>query len=116
MLVDPSPVPPSHPLPEAPTAVAHRHAIIKQAAELLPAQGPITVFVHQNSLHAFEDLPFDEAIKKAERVFGCRAYWSEDRYRAELRRERIRFAELQAALADDLGDGGGTNVPPVGTR
>src|SRR5437763_17062374 len=76
---------------------------IDRAAHLLPAQGPITVFIHHNTLHAFEDLPFTEAVKKAARVFGCQPYLSKDRYRAELARGRIRFADLQAVLQEDLG-------------
>jgi hypothetical protein len=77
--------------------------VIDRAAHLLPAQGPITVFVHHNTLHSFEDLPFDEAVQKAARVFGCHPYLTKDRYRRELARGRIRFAELRDALADDLG-------------
>ena len=92
-----------------------RHAI-EHAAHLLPAQGPITVFIHHNTLHAFEDLPFDEAVQKGGETFGCQPYLSEDRFRRELERGRIRFQELQAVLRNDLG--GQTNEPisPSGTR
>src|SRR3954451_11682872 len=79
-----------------------RHAV-EHASHLLPAQGPITVFIHHNTLHAFEELPFTEAVKRAARVFGCHPYLTEDRYRDELRRGRIRFPELQAVLREDLG-------------
>jgi uncharacterized protein YbcC (UPF0753/DUF2309 family) len=79
-----------------------KHAI-DHAAHLLPAQGPITVFIHHNTLHAFEDLPFTEAVEKAGKVFGCQPYLSEDRYREELRRGRIRQADLEAVLKEDLG-------------
>src|SRR5438034_5443924 len=76
---------------------------IEQAAHLLPAQGPITVFIHHNTLHAFEDLPFDEAVKKGAQIFGCQPYLTEDRYRLKLGRGRIRFAHLPEVLAEDLG-------------
>src|SRR4051812_32468660 len=76
--------------------------IIESAAHLLPAQGPITVFIHHNTLHAFEHLPFEQGVEKGARVFGCQPYLSEDRYREELRRGRIRFAELQEVLEENL--------------
>ena len=75
--------------------LAHLGEVIEHASHLLPAQGPITVFIHHNTLHAFEDLPFHEAVKKAAHVFGCHPYLSEERYREELKRGRIRFSELQ---------------------
>jgi len=59
----------------------HLQQAIDHAAHLLPAQGPITVFIHHNTLHAFEDLPFLEAVKKGGRVFGCHPFLPEDRYR-----------------------------------
>jgi uncharacterized protein YbcC (UPF0753/DUF2309 family) len=91
-------------------------AIIEHTAHLLPAQGPITVFIHHNTLHAFEDLPFHEALKKGAQVFGCQTYLTEDRYRDELRRGRIRFAELQEVLEQDLGEGARRSIPGFGTR
>ncbi|MGA7496739.1 MAG: putative inorganic carbon transporter subunit DabA, partial [Isosphaeraceae bacterium] len=104
---------------ESATHDADLHAlseVIEHAGHLLPAQGPITVFIHHNTLHAFEDLPFNAAVKKGAHVFGCQPYLSEDRYRQELMRGRIRFAELKEALEHDLGDRAGEKVPCFGTR
>ncbi|MBS0266955.1 MAG: DUF2309 domain-containing protein [Planctomycetes bacterium] len=89
---------------------------IEHGAHLLPAQGPITVFIHHNTLHAFEDLPFAEAVKEAAHVFGCQPYLSEDQYRAALQRGRIRFSHLQQVLEHDLGDRARQPIPCFGTR
>src|SRR3954453_7389387 len=94
----------------------HLGEVVEHAAHLLPAQGPITVFIHHNTLHAFEDLPFNEAVKKGAHVFGCQPFLSEDRYRNELTRGRIRFDELKEALEQDLGDEANERVPCFGTR
>ena len=90
--------------------------VIDHAAHLLPAQGPITVFIHHNTLHAFEDLPFEEAVKRASAVFGCQPYLSEDRYREELRRGRIGMTDLRRVLENDLGDRGAESILYFGTR
>ena len=90
--------------------------VIDHASHVLPAQGPITVFIHHNTLHAFEDLPFDEAVKKGGLLYGCNPYRTEDRYRDDLRRGRIRFSELQEVLRSDLGDSSDETVPGLGTR
>jgi uncharacterized protein YbcC (UPF0753/DUF2309 family) len=100
----------------APSAELERlQHVIDHAAHLLPAQGPITVFIHHNTLHAFEDLPFHEAVKKGAQVFGCHPYLSEDRYRDELRRGRIRFSELQEVVEQDLGPRVAERIPCFGT-
>ncbi|MGE0756865.1 MAG: DUF2309 domain-containing protein [Pirellulaceae bacterium] len=92
-----------------------RHQI-EHAAHLLPAQGPITVFVHHNTLHALEDLSFDEAIEHGVRVFGCHTLWPEERYRQLLDTERIRPQDLTAVLTDDLGDRSDELIGFWGTR
>ncbi len=89
---------------------------IEHAAHLLPSQGPITVFVHHNTLHAFEHLPFDEGVKAGGRVFGCHAYLPEDRYRQNLQHGRIRVEDLADVLIDDLGDEADRLVANFGTR
>lgn len=78
--------------------------VIEHAAHLLPSQGPITVFVHHNTLHAFEHLDFDAGVQAGGRLFGCHAYLSEKRYREKLHRGRIRVEDLEAVLQEDLGD------------
>src|SRR5437588_8968456 len=89
---------------------------IERAAHLLPAQGPITVFIHHNTLHAFEDLPFEEAVKNAAHLFGCQPYLSEDRYREALESGRIRFSELQDVLEEDLGERARENILGLASR
>jgi uncharacterized protein len=91
-------------------------SMIEHAAHFLPAQGPITVFVHHNTLHAFEDLPFEEAVKKGASTFGCQPYLPEHRYREEMSRDRIRSEDLAAVLIDDLGDRADDLLGFLGTR
>jgi hypothetical protein len=76
--------------------------VIEHASHLLPAQGPISVFIHHNTLHAFEHLPFEEAVKRGAQVFGCQTYLSEDRFREELGKGRIRYSELREVIEEDL--------------
>jgi len=76
-------------------------AAVAAAARFLPAQGPIGVFVHHNTLHAFEDEPFEEAVVRAARVYGTEPFLAESRYREELARGRIREADIEAVLEQD---------------
>ncbi len=91
-------------------------ATIRHAAHLLPAQGPIGVFIHHNTLHAFEHLRFEEAVRAGARVFGCEPFLSEDRYREELSRGRIRSAELAAELTRDLGPQANESIAGLTSR
>jgi uncharacterized protein YbcC (UPF0753/DUF2309 family) len=84
-------------------AVEELQHAIEYAAHLLPAQGPITVFIHHNTLHAFEDLPFAQAVELGGIVFGCEPYLPESHYRRALSTGRIRADDLLAVLEDDLG-------------
>ena len=92
-----------------------RHTI-EHCAHYLPSQGPITVFVHHNTLHAFEDLDFDQGVQAGGRLFGCHAYLPEERYRQKLQAGRIRAADLDAVLIEDLGDEADRLVANFGTR
>lgn len=78
------------------------HEALEHAAHHLPAQGPIGVFIHHNTLHAFQHLPFERAVAQASELFGAEAYLPEARYRAELRAGRITEADLAIELDREL--------------
>ncbi len=90
--------------------------LIEHAAHLLPAQGPITVFIHHNTLHAFEDLPFAEGVRRGSEVFGCQPFLTEEKYRQALARGRIQFDGLKAVLAESLGGRAADTVFGTTTR
>ena len=94
----------------------HLQEQIEHAAHLLPAQGPISVFVHHNTLHAFEELPFERAVRQGWEVFSGQPYLFEQRYRELLAEERILPADVEAVLRDDLGEAAGVAAGPFGTR
>ena len=71
---------------------------VEHAAHLLPQQGPIGVFVHHNTLHAFQDRPFEQAVIEASHLFAAEPYMSEAAYRAELARGRIQLVDIDAVL------------------
>ncbi|WP_291993459.1 putative inorganic carbon transporter subunit DabA [Candidatus Accumulibacter sp. ACC003] len=65
---------------------------------LLPAQAPLRDFVHHNTLHAFQQLPFAEACSAAARLTGARPWLAEDRCRRLFRQGRVTTADLDDAL------------------
>ena len=81
-----------------PSRLDRLRCAVEHAAHLLPMQGPIGVFVHHNTLHAFEHLPFEEAVIQAAQLFGAEPYMSEAAYRAELARGRIQLVDVDAVL------------------
>ncbi|MGZ8376019.1 MAG: DUF2309 domain-containing protein [Gemmatirosa sp.] len=77
---------------------------VARAHGLLPDQGPIGVFVHHNTLHAFQHLPFHQGVQEGARLIGARPYQELDAFRAALARGRIEPIDVDAAVARTLGD------------
>ncbi len=96
----------AHPLPE----------VIDEIANLLPAQGPISIFIHHNPLHAFEDLPFEYAVERAARRLGTEPFLAESRYRDKLAVGRILPKDVHALIQAHLGTRAAENVAGAGTR
>lgn len=81
-----------------PSEVLLRHAV-SRAAQVLPAQGPIGSFIHHNTLHAFQHLPFHAALAAAHELHDAETYLPEGRYRDEWREGRIDDVDVEHALA-----------------
>jgi uncharacterized protein YbcC (UPF0753/DUF2309 family) len=90
--------------------------VIDRLAHLLPAQGPITIFIHHNTLHAFEHLPFEDAVEAAATRLGREPFLAESRYRDKLASGRIRPRDVEALLVDHLGDRATEHVAGAGPR
>ena len=110
---EPREAPPSHPIP--------LDQIVKRVGHYLPSQGPIRVFIHHNPLHAFEQLPFEQAVVAAGEEFGRAAYLSEEVYREAFALGRIADADLQEVLAtvpttSDGDEGEGLPLAPAELR
>ena len=91
-------------------------SVIDELAHLLPAQGPISIFIHHNTLHAFEHLPFEEAVERAAELLGCEPFLAESRYRDKLASGRILAQDVEWLLQEQLGARGARDVAGVGSR
>ncbi|MFC5300021.1 DUF2309 domain-containing protein [Azospira restricta] len=75
---------------------------IEHLEHVLPAQAPIRNFVHHNTLHGLQHLPFPEALAEAARLTGARPWAEAAQCRAWLAAGRIAPADLDAAFAAAL--------------
>ena len=103
-------------LPDASPADHPLAHMIDHLAHVLPAQGPISIFIHHNTLHAFEHLPFEEAVERAAEQLGREPFLDESRYRDKLASGRILARDVDALLIEQLGAGGAREVAGVGSR
>ncbi|HEV3456830.1 MAG TPA: DUF2309 domain-containing protein [Thermoanaerobaculia bacterium] len=104
------------PRPQASPSAHPLAAVLDRLAEILPAQGPISIFIHHNPLHAREHQPFEEAVGEAAERLGCEPFLSEARYREKLAAGRVLAADVETVLREQLGDTATHDVVGLGSR
>ena len=77
-----------------------RH-VLDYAAHYLPTQGPIGVFVHHNTLHAFQHQEFESSVIEAANLFKAEPFLSEESYQSDRARGRILDDDIDDVLARD---------------
>jgi uncharacterized protein YbcC (UPF0753/DUF2309 family) len=72
--------------------------LVRLASEIIAYYWPMRTFVHHNPLHGLEDLNFEEAGRRAQRLIGGNAYLSNQTFRDYFHSGRILPHHLEAAL------------------
>ncbi|MFN3490543.1 MAG: putative inorganic carbon transporter subunit DabA, partial [Emticicia sp.] len=79
------------------------HELLHELKHFLPAQAPLKDFVHHNTLHAFQDQKFYDAIRRASKIFGYKVSLSLEEYRSLYSSEQINHDVLERAIAERKG-------------
>lgn len=73
---------------------------LEKLKHYLPTQAPLKDFVHHNTLHAFQHIPFFDGLNKAHEIFGYMVFMSIDEYRKLYKEGKINEAILNRILEE----------------
>lgn len=89
--------------PELNTTPYNEKEVLHSLKHFLPAQAPLKDFIHHNTLHAFQDMRFEDALVRASKMFGYSLYLGLDEYRDLYRSGRISNDMLNKSIAERRG-------------
>lgn len=78
--------------------------LLHQLAHYLPAQAPLKDFVHHNSLHGFQHLKFEDALRTARTIFGYKTSLSIKEFRSLYEEGKISESALIKVIENEKGD------------
>lgn len=76
------------------------HDALEHLRHYLPSQAALKDFIHHNTLHAFQDMKFHDALHYASGLFGYSTYLSFNEYRAFLESGKIRSDILDKSIRE----------------
>lgn len=79
------------------------HHVIHDLKHYLPAQAPLKDFIHHNTLHAFQNLKFHDALHSASEIFGYKVSLSLNEYRKLYGEGKIKKEALERVIAEHKG-------------
>src|SRR5688572_7669558 len=77
--------------------------LLQELKHYLPTQGPLKDFIHHNTLHAFQDMKFYDALFKASAIFGYQTTFSLTEYRDLYQINRITPEVLTRTILETKG-------------
>lgn len=78
--------------------------VLHELKHYLPAQAPLKDFIHHNTLHAFQNQPFYDAIHRASVTFGYKVSLSLREYREAYAAGRIKAEVLEQKIRERKGE------------
>jgi len=81
----------------------HEHEVLHELKHYLPAQSPLKDFIHHNTLHAFQNLKFDHAIRKASKMFGYNVSLPLSDFRDLYKSKRIIHENIEKIIIEKKG-------------
>jgi uncharacterized protein YbcC (UPF0753/DUF2309 family) len=77
--------------------------VVNDLKHQLPSQAPLKDFIHHNTLHAFQNLPFKEGILQASKRYGYRVFLPLKEYRQAYQSQRINHEILDKVVKEEKG-------------
>lgn len=78
--------------------------LLEKLRHYLPQQAPLKDFIHHNTLHAFQDQPFHQALGHASNMFGYKTYLTLAEYREKYAQNEITESQLKRAISKVNGE------------